>query len=165
MRSNRACAGLFVLLALSIASQSCTESAEQAPPPPFKPVADIQMLMNSVTDPATDVIWGSVGTIITKEGIEERFPKTDEEWMAIRNAAMVVTESGNLMMLPGRAKDNEEWMRLSGALIEIGTKAIKVIDSKDKEALFTVGGEIYTVCVNCHLKYIDDIAEGAAAPR
>jgi hypothetical protein len=69
------------------------------------------------------------------------------------------------MMLPGRAKDNEEWMRLSGALIDIGTKAIKVIDSKDKEALFTVGGEIYTVCVNCHLKYIDDIEEGAAAPR
>ena len=140
MRTIRVCAGLFLLLAAAVTSHSCSQSAAPAPPPPFKPVADIQQLMASVTDPATDVIWASVGTIITTKGAEEHFPKTDEEWMAIRNAAMVVTESGNLMMLPGRAKDNDEWMRLSTALIDVGTRAIKIIDSKDKEALFTVGG-------------------------
>lgn len=165
MRTNRVRAGLLFLLAASVASQSCTQSAAPAPPPPFKPVADIQQLMNSVTDPATDIIWASVGTIITAQGTEERFPKTDEEWAAIRNAAMVVTESGNLMMMPGRAKDTEEWMVLSSALVDVGTRALKIIDSKDKEALFTVGGDIYAVCVNCHLKYIDDIQDEAAAPR
>jgi hypothetical protein len=165
MRTNRVFSVLLLVLASTLVGAGCSAPAAPAPPPPVKPVADVQQLMAEVTDPATDVIWGSFGTIITAEGTEERFPKTDEDWMAVRNAAMTVTESGNLLMMPGRAKDNEEWMRLSGALIDVGSKALKVIDAKDVPGLFNVGGEIYVVCVNCHTKYIDEINEGAAAPR
>jgi hypothetical protein len=155
----------LLLLAALLANESCSAPADVPPSPPFKPVADVQQLMATVTDPATDVIWGSVGTIITADGTEERAPKTDEDWAAIRNAAMIVTESGNLLMMPGRAKDSEEWMRLSTALVDVGSRAVKVVDAKDKDALFNVGGDIYVVCVNCHTKYIDEINEGAAAPR
>jgi hypothetical protein len=155
----------LLLLAALLANESCSAPADAPVSPPFKPVADVQQLMETVTDPATDVIWGSVGTIITAQGTEERAPKTDEDWAAVRNAAMIVTESGNLLMMPGRAKDSDEWMRLSTALVDVGSRAVKVVDAKDKDALFNVGGDIYVVCVNCHTKYIDEIREGAAAPR
>ena len=32
--------------------------------------------MDSMVDPVADVIWNSVATIITKEGVEERAPRT-----------------------------------------------------------------------------------------
>jgi hypothetical protein len=78
--------------------------------------------MTAVVDPAADVIWGSVGTIVSEQGIEERAPKTDEEWAAVLNSAFVITESGNLMMMGGRAKDTGEWMRQSQALIDVGAR-------------------------------------------
>lgn len=55
-------------------------------PPPFKPLVDVKALMNSVVDPQADVIWGSVATIITAAGTEERQPHTDEEWAASATA-------------------------------------------------------------------------------
>ena len=110
--------------------------------------------MTAVVDPAADVIWGSVGTIVDEKGTEERAPKTDEEWAAVLNSAFVITESGNLMMMGSRAKDTGEWMRQSQALIDVGMKAIKAAEARDKDAVFTVGGDIYEVCAECHKTYM-----------
>lgn len=122
-------------------------------PPPFKPVADMKQLMNSVVDPAADVIWGAVGVVESEKGVEEHAPKTDEEWAAVRNSAFVMAESGNLMMMSPRARDGGEWMRHSQALVDVGVRTVTVIDARDKDALFTVGGDIYEVCANCHRAY------------
>jgi len=132
----------------------CGDPQPPSPPlPPFRPVADVQQLMISVVDPAADVVWGSVGTIITEQGTEERFPKTDEEWDAVRNGAFVLAESGNLLMMGSRAQDTDEWMRLSQGLIDIGILTVQAAEARDKDAVFSLGGDIYTVCSNCHEKY------------
>lgn len=128
-------------------------------PPPYKPVADVKQVMRSVTDPAADVVWGSVGTIVTAQGTEERFPKTDEEWDAVLNGALAMTESGNLLMMGIRAKDTGDWMKLSQALIDVGVRTIKAAEAKDKDAIFLLGGEIYDVCTACHQTYAVDLAE------
>lgn len=120
----------------------------------FVAVADVRDLMASVIDPATDVVWESVGTIITLAGTEERVPKTDEEWEAVRRNALVVAESGNLLMMNGRAPDDGDWMKMSRALIEVGSRAIKAAEAKDRDALFNAGGDIYVVCSACHEKYL-----------
>jgi hypothetical protein len=116
-------------------------------------VADTKQLMTAVVDPAADVIWGSVGTIVSQHGTEERAPKTDEEWAAVLNSAFVITESGNLMMMGSRAKDNGEWMRQSQALIDVGIRTIKAAEARDKDAIFRLGGDIYEVCASCHQTY------------
>ena len=113
----------------------------------------MKQLMTAVVDPAADVIWGSVGTIVSAEGTEERFPKTDEEWTAVLNSAFVITESGNLMMIGSRAKDSGEWMRQSQALIDVGIRTVKAAEARDKDAIFRLGGDIYEVCANCHQTY------------
>jgi hypothetical protein len=141
--------GWIVLAAVIAAAPAC--GGQQ--PPPFKPVADNQQLMEGVIEPAADVVWDSVGTIITSAGEENIRPKTDEEWEAVRNAALTLTESGNLLMMVPRAKDGDEWMRLCQAMIDTGMAAVRAAEAKNPDQMFDAGAEIYAVCTNCHSKY------------
>jgi len=125
-------------------------------PPPYKPVADVKQLMAAV-DANADVIWLATGTIISKEGVLERRPKNQEEWDAVRNAAIMLTESGNLLMMPPRAKDGDVWMKRSQAMIDTGLAAWKAAEAKNVDQLFTVGGDVYEACSQCHREYMDAI--------
>lgn len=133
----------------------CAEQAE-VPATPFTPVLDVHDLMNSVLDPATDVIWGAAGAVITAAGEQDLAPVDDAGWQAVYNAAAVVAETGNLLMLPGRAEDNGDWMEYSAALITTGQEAMAAAKAKDAQAVFDVGGKLYLVCVACHQGYSMD---------
>lgn len=122
-------------------------------PPPFKPVADVKQLMQTVVDPSADVVWQSVKTTYTKEGVEDRKPRNDEEWANVRNHAMMLTEAGNLLMMAPRAKDGDEWMRMSRAFVDVSEAALRAAESKNVEQLFIVGGPIDDACEACHKKY------------
>ena len=122
-------------------------------PPPFVPVGDVQQLMEMVIDPAADIVWESVGTIVTLDGTEEIFPRSDEEWSTVRNSAMVLAESGNLLMVGDRSKGEGSWMIMSQALVEAGMVALEAAEAKDPEAVFAVGEQIYNACETCHVLY------------
>ena len=126
-------------------------------PTPFKPIANNKLLMQSVVVPNADVIWDAVKIIETKEGTEDIRPTTDAQWAAVRNAAVTVAESGNLLMMVPRAKDGGEWMQRAQEMINAGEAAIRAAEAKNAEKLFTVGGDIYDSCSNCHRKYLDAI--------
>ena len=126
-------------------------------PPPFKPVSDNKLLMQSVVDPNADLIWDAVKIIMTKDGDQDIRPKTDAEWIAVRNAAVAVAESGNLLMMVPRAKNGGEWMTLAQDMIRTGEEAMRAAEAKNAEKLFTVGGDLYDSCSNCHRKYLDAI--------
>ena len=137
---------------------ACVVSACGGPqPPPFKPIADTKLLMQSVVDPNAAIIWESVKTIDSAAGTEVIRPKNEGEWAAVRNAAVAVAESGNLLMLVPRAKDGGEWMKRAQEMIETGEKAIRAAEARNAEQLFTVGGDIYEACSNCHRQYMDAI--------
>ena len=108
-------------------------------------------------DPNADLIWDAVKIIETKEGTQDIRPKTDAEWEAVRNAAVTVAESGNLLMMVPRAKNGGEWMQLAQDMINTGEAAMRAAEAKNAEKLFTVGGDIYDSCSNCHRKYLDAI--------
>ena len=122
-------------------------------PPPFKPVADVKQLMQAVVDPSADVVWESVKTTFTKDGVEERQPRNDEEWANVRNHAMMLTEAGNLLMMAPRAKDGDAWMKMSRALVDVGEVALRAAESKNVDQLYDVGGQIDEACETCHKKY------------
>ncbi|HEY7818929.1 MAG TPA: hypothetical protein VIG29_11970, partial [Vicinamibacteria bacterium] len=129
--------------------------------PPFESRATVKELMVAIVDPAADVLWDSVGTVISEEGVDEWYPKTDEEWAEVRNAAVVIMESGNLLMIGNRPRDKGAWMELSQALIEAGGKALAAAESKDPDAVFAVGETVYFACDRCHgLYWIDDKDRG-----
>lgn len=127
----------------------------QAPPepPPFKPIATTIELMQSVVDPAADVLWGSVGSIVTMEGTDDFFPRTEEEWIVVENACVVLMESGNLLMIGDRAKDQGEWMTQAQHLVDAGKLALTAAQSRNPDEIFAIGGEVYAVCDSCHQKY------------
>jgi hypothetical protein len=129
-------------------------TAAPPPPPPYKPVASVLQLMESVNDPAADVIWESSGTIITKDKVEERGPKNDEEWAVVRSNAIMLTEAGNLLMMPPRARDQDAWMKAALGLVEAGQATLKAAEAKNVEQIFTTGGELYQKCLECHSKYL-----------
>ena len=89
---------------------SCEQPLEEVP---YRPTGDVKHTMNLVLDPAADVIWGSAGFIMTEAGTQDLAPTTEEGWLALQHSAMVVAESGNLLMMPGRSKDNGDWQEIS----------------------------------------------------
>lgn len=125
-------------------------------PPPFKPVADVKQLMGPI-DESADVIWEATGEIISKDGVLARRPKNQEEWDRVRNAAIMLTEAGNLLMMTPRAKDGDIWMERSQAMIDTGLAAWKAAEAKNVDQLFTVGGDVYEACSQCHRRYMDAI--------
>jgi hypothetical protein len=145
---------IVVCLSLVVVSAGCSSASA---PPPYQPVADVKTLMANIMEPAAEVYWDAVGIIVDDKGEQQIEPKTVEEWEAVRNAAYVVAESGNLLMMPTRAKDGGEWMDASRLMIEAARKAIRAAESRDKDAVFDVGAEMYDSCTNCHAKYSPDI--------
>jgi hypothetical protein len=126
--------------------------------PPFQPTANMKDLMLNVIDPAADTLWESVGTVITAEGTFEKAPSTDDEWAGVRAGAIQLAEAGNLLMLPSRSGGADEWIVQSRAMIEASNRALKAIETKDKDALFTIGGDIYDVCTNCHKQFAQQLS-------
>lgn len=129
------------------------DGAPRVPETQYRAVLDAGQLMNWILDPAADVIWGSAGAVITVEGEQDLSPVDDEGWAGVRNAAAVVVESGNLLMMPGRSR-GEDWDEFSRGMMTMGEKAMAAADAQDAEALFEVGGQLYNVCVACHQQYM-----------
>lgn len=146
----------LLLSACSPAEQEQTQSGEVEPAVPFKPAGDVKYVMQWVLDPAADHIWDSAGTIITAEGSRELAPTTDEGWLAVQHSAAVVAETGNLMLMPGRIRDNDAWQDISLGLVAAGLRAQAAAEAQDSDALFDAGGQIYRVCTSCHSVYVHD---------
>ena len=122
--------------------------------PPFHTTLTTQQLMTFIIDPNATAIWGSVGSVSTDTGTEEKHPKTDEEWATFRNAAAMLVESGNLLMLDGRAVDKDQWMKTARGMADAAAQVLEAAEAKDVEAYFDAGGALYEACTACHSKYL-----------
>tara|TARA_R110002049_G_scaffold130406_8_gene288748 strand:+ start:382 stop:852 length:471 start_codon:yes stop_codon:yes gene_type:complete len=120
--------------------------------PPYRVVADIHQTMEWIVYPAADVIWDSAGTVITAQGSEELAPTSEEGWAEVARAAATLSESGNLLMMPGRAM-GDDWVAYSRRLVDAGKLALQAAEAKDSDALFDAGGSIFQVCKACHTQY------------
>jgi hypothetical protein len=116
-------------------------------------VADVKAVMANIMEPAADEYWDAVGTVIDSEGEHAIEPQTVEDWDKVRYNAYTFTEAGNLLMMPTRAQDNGEWMRLTQAFIDAGQKAIRAAEARNKTAVFDTGAEVYDACTACHAAY------------
>jgi hypothetical protein len=121
--------------------------------PEFKPVGNVKQIMVATTGPSAEIVFDSVGTIVSTSGVQEIAPKNDEEWATVRNSALTLAESGNLLMIGDRAKDKGEWIKLSRALADAGLAAFKAAEAKNPAALLEAGGLVTAVCDNCHTLY------------
>jgi hypothetical protein len=174
---------LILVVCAAVAAGSCqSKQPEPAAPaadqPPYTTTATVKDIMLHVIDPAGDMVWDAVATVIDKGGIHETAPKTDEEWFKVRSGLIQMIEGSNLLMIPGRkvarpgeksetpgvelepsemdeliAKDRAAWYERAKALHDIATSVLPIVDAKDAQKLFDVGEDIDKACENCHRQY------------
>jgi len=146
----------------------------QVPSEPFPPVASLKQLMLDLIHPASNDILLAIN-----RGGPPNEKKTEAEWAAVRRAALTLAESGNLLMMPGRAPaqrvpcappdaknasratpscagssdDRADWMKDAKMLVDAGNAAYKAAQAKDASALAPVAGALDASCTTCHKQY------------
>ena len=127
---------IFILIA--------TWSFGQTPSGSFPPTTSMKQLMLDMIYPASNDML----LLIYRGG-----PKDENEWAAARRNAMTLAESGNLLMMPGRMRDQGDWMKHVKMLVDIGTAAYKAAEEKNVQALAEVAGPLDASCTSCHKLY------------
>jgi hypothetical protein len=120
----------------------------QAPTPPtpsanFQPVGTMRQLMIDIIYPVSDAIFY----------VDREPPKNQHDWDTLRGQALMLAESGNLLMMEGRARDQKNWILESKMLIDIGGKAYKAAQAKDIEGIRALNDSLNAACVVCHYQY------------
>jgi len=154
---RRRLAGLlrYAAIGSALAMLGCAHQA--LTPPPFKPATTTLVLMESVIAHSAEVYWNSVQVIVDENGVTELKPQTDEEWEFVWAAALMIAESGNLLMMPPRAVDDGAWLQFSRSLIEAGTEAAAAAEAHDVDRVFAAGEQVYNACLGCHMRYVPQL--------
>jgi lipocalin-like protein len=108
-----------------------------------QPVGTMSDLMVRIIYPASDAIFY----------ISTRTPTTEAEWGDLQGKALAVAEAANLLMMPGRARDQDRWMADAKLMLDAGRTAYRAARAKDVAALEAVNDDLYTSCTSCHQHY------------
>lgn len=174
-----------VLFAFSFAvalagCQAAPEPAKQAAPPPSpvaQPYGTLMQVMRTIPFPNSNIIFDTQtndpGTTTTKGADPGKGASTTAVyagvytgWPAVEAAAVALSETANLIMLPGRLCDNgkpvpidqEAFRKAAQGLADAGTAALKAAQSKNLDAMVEVSGTIADACAACHTIYRDQPA-------
>src|SRR5512142_2302806 len=75
-----------------VAAQPVVARADTAP------IATTRQIMTAIVSPTSNAIFQAVQTNVTLKGVEEIFPRTDEEWAMLGAQAASLAEAGHLLM-------------------------------------------------------------------
>ena len=137
------CRGLSVIAGAVLLPTLFMGQAPAQAPPPFQTVGSMRQLMIDIIYPTSDAIFY----------VDREPPKTEKEWGDLRGQALMLAESGNLLMLDGRARDQKNWILESKMLIDIGGKAYKAAQAKDIAGIQALNDSLNAACVVCHYQY------------
>jgi len=141
---------ISALVCLFLATGCARQSSKQTEHR-MQPVSTVLELHDAMINPASDAIFNA--------GVEA--PANEAAWTTIRKNAGVVAESGNLLMMPGRARDEGRWMELSSELVEGGKAAMKAAEARKTDELLAASDRIVETCMACHEPYRDGRKMGA----
>ena len=131
--------------------------------------------MAELVVPSAKILWDSVSLIETDEGLEEKGPQTDAEWLALRQGAASMVEAAELMTRQGLSvappgipasssgveldpaeiealieANRDHWDRLSEALGATGRVFLGAEQAQDSTPLMDAVDELNAACENCH---------------
>ncbi|HLG96153.1 MAG TPA: hypothetical protein VKX49_07565 [Bryobacteraceae bacterium] len=111
--------------------------------PDYKPVGSMSELMIRIIYPASDALFY----------IERDPPKTDVQWNNMRSQALMLAESGNLMIMPNRARDQGDWIKESKVMIDLAAEAYRAALAKNIDGIVAVNDKLADSCIVCHQQY------------
>jgi hypothetical protein len=120
-------------------------SAPAAPQtgPTYQAAGTMSDLMVKIIYPASDAVFY----------ITTRQPKTEGEWGELQGKTLALAESANLLMMPGRARDQDRWMQDSKLMLDAGRAAYRAARNKDLAALDALNDQLLESCTSCHQHY------------
>jgi hypothetical protein len=130
-----ACAALAQALP---AQQSDSESVRA-----MRRVGSMSDLMVHLIYPTSDAVFY----------IDTRTPTTEAEWGVLEAQTLMLAESANLLLMPDRIRDEEQWISDTRLLLEVGRAALRATRNRDVEALSNLNDQLYQSCITCHQHY------------
>jgi len=148
MRRSLTFSVLVLTLGASIAAQ-------RAPATGVRTLASVLQLHELLISPSSDAVFNAASD-----------PPTDAKgWTAARNQALVLAEASNLLMVGSRVHDNDNWMKMSRALVDAAALAASAAEKKDAKALEAATDSIAVACMECHRPYRDQGRQMGAPPK
>ena len=152
-------AGLLVILAgCAPAPQKPAAQAQ----PEFKGVVPINDIMVSVVDHNAHLLWNVADPKMA--------PKTDQDWHNLEHAATTLAASGNMILIPGPPKEDQEWVKdprwqkHAQDLTNAGLRALMAVDKRDLKALEAAGDDLVVTCEACHKDFKPALPTHIAKP-
>ncbi len=164
----RKIAWLMILMAAVVLCLTAqTESKAQ---PPMQVPSDLNQLMRGVIYPAANVVFYSQNedpaTLKSPPGKDPSLAtdpllSTFGGWRAVENAALALSDSANLLSIPGRKcsnglpvpMDNPDWAKFVQELRDAGMKAYKAAQTKNQDTMIEVSDVVNNACSHCHRKW------------
>ena len=136
-----------------------TFALAQAPSEPFSPAASVKQLMLDLIHPSSNDILLAI-----YRGGPPGGTRDEKDWAAVRRAALTLAESGNMLMMRGRAREGD-WMKDAKLLVDAGNAAYKAAQAKDGNALAALAGAMDASCTTCHKQYRPNVFPGAGGSK
>ena len=175
------CVVVIALLSVSCGSPvSAPAPAASAP----KPYGTLAQMMQAIPFPASNIIFDAQsedpGAAKKPEGAagagtgKGAYDSVYGGWTAVENAAVALSETANLLMIPGRMcsngkpapLDREDYKKAIAGLADAGAAALKAAQKKDLDAIVEVSGTVTEACSACHDVYRekDNLADRCTPP-
>ena len=138
-----AVAGIGVVRAQAPAKKATTASPASTSAAPTVRVGTMSELMVHLIYPTSDAVFY----------ITSRTPSTEAEWTELQARTLTLAESANLLMMPGRARDQGQWMKDARLMLDAGQAAFKAAKAKDVKAPEALSDQMYEACTTCHTHY------------
>ena len=105
-------------------------------------------------------------------GATANYATTYGGWTAVENAAIAISETANLLMIPGRMcrngkpapNDRADYQKFTAQLADAGQAALKAAQAKDLDAIVDVSGVVTEACAACHDVYRSENEEERCTP-
>src|SRR5688572_1148109 len=119
-------------------------TAVSVPQEPLKASATIKEVMAALTVPSSEVIFAAASEP----------PTNDLHWVAVRDSAIALAESGKLLMTGGRTGD-DIWMAMSRVLVTQAHAAQTAAEARNSAELSKASDDVYETCKVCHASYMN----------
>ena len=141
-------AGLL-LLALLFFPRSSANAQGSGAAGNVQPVGTMSDVMVSMVYPAANNLLLS----IYRGG-----PQSDQEWTAMKRSAVLLAESGTVLLARGPAGGQGDWAQDAKMLVDAGAAAYKAAGAKDTNAFLAVAQPLNAACTTCHKQYRANVA-------
>jgi hypothetical protein len=166
MKIHRFITGLFSALIAAAAFAGFLSA--QAPSRPTPPAADLNQLMRGHFFTHANVVFSAqrdnpAEAKVSSQPSASTDPLTGVfgKWEAVENSALILIDSADLLMTPGRKCANgrdvplaqPEWVKFVNELREAGMVAYKAAESKSMDEILKASDVLNNSCADCHNKY------------